>query len=106
MIAKLGQRSLWIPTLTRLIKDAMRERAISFEEALKKAARIELRGNEPKRARKFVQKTFRMGENQKLRSDKAQAAADAIAELGRTAKPEGKAVARIGFVRAPDSWGH
>ena len=56
----------------------MRERAISFKEALNEAARIGLRGKEPKRARKFVQKTFRMGENQEFRWDKALAAADAI----------------------------
>lgn len=66
------------PDVERLIKDAMRERAISFKEALNKAARIGLRGKEPKRARKFVQKTFRMGENQEFRWDKALAAADAI----------------------------
>ena len=66
------------PDVERLLKDAMRERAISFKEALNEAARIGLRGKEPKRARKFVQKTFRMGENQEFRWDKALAAADAI----------------------------
>jgi hypothetical protein len=35
------------------------------------AARIGLRGKEHKRARKFVQKTFRMGEGQEFRWDKA-----------------------------------
>ena len=73
------------PDVERLLKDAMRERAISFKEALNEAARIGLRGKEPKRARKFVQKTFRMGANQEFRWDKALAAADAIedAELTR-----------------------
>ena len=66
------------PDDERLLKDAMRERAISFKEALNEAARIGHRGKEPKRARKFVQKTFRMGENQEFRWDKALAAADAI----------------------------
>lgn len=56
----------------------MRERAISFKEALNEAARIGLRGKVPKRARKFAQKTFRMGESQEFRWDKALAAADAI----------------------------
>ncbi len=63
----------------------MRERAISFKEALNEAARIGLRGKEPKRARKFAQKTFRMGASQEFRWDKALAAADAIedGELNR-----------------------
>ncbi|MGA1996141.1 MAG: antitoxin [Bryobacteraceae bacterium] len=62
----------------RLIRDAMRERGISFKEALNEAARIGLRGKERKRARKFVQKTFRMGEGQEFRWDKALAVADSI----------------------------
>jgi hypothetical protein len=62
----------------RLIRDAMRERAISFKEALNEAARIGLRGKEHKRPPKFVQKTFRMGEPQEFRWDKALAVADAI----------------------------
>ena len=62
----------------RLIKDAMRERGISFKEALNEAARTGLRGKEPKRAHKFSQKTFRMGEGQEFRWDKALAVADAI----------------------------
>jgi hypothetical protein len=56
----------------------MRERAISFKEALNEAARAGLRGKEHKRAQKFVQKTFRMGEAQEFRWDKALAVADAI----------------------------
>ena len=62
----------------RLIKDAMRERGISFKEALNEAARIGLRGKEPKRLQKFAQKTYRMGEGQEFRWDKALATADAI----------------------------
>jgi hypothetical protein len=62
----------------RLIKDAMRERGISFKEALNEAARVGLRGKEPKRAQKFTQKTFRMGAGQEFRWDKALAVADAI----------------------------
>ena len=56
----------------------MRERDISFKEALNEAARIGLGGNGPRRARKFVQKTYRMGEGQQFRWDKALAVADAI----------------------------
>jgi len=66
------------PDVERLIRDAMRERAISFKEALNEAARIGLRGKERTRARKFAQKTFRMGAGQEFRWDKALAVADAI----------------------------
>lgn len=66
------------PDVERLIRDAMRERAISFKEALNEAARAGLRGKEHKRALKFTQKTFRMGEGQEFRWDKALAVADAI----------------------------
>jgi hypothetical protein len=62
----------------RLIRDAMKERAISFKEALNEAARTGLRAKVRKRARKFAQKTFRMGEGQEFRWDKALAVADAI----------------------------
>ena len=66
------------PDVERLIKDAMRERAISFKEALNEAARAGLRDKQPKRNQKFAQKTFRMGEGQEFRWDKALAVADAI----------------------------
>ena len=66
------------PDVERLIGDAMRERAISFKEALNQAVRIGLQGKKRKRAQKFVQKTFRMGEGQEFRWDKALAAADSI----------------------------
>lgn len=66
------------PDVERLIRDAMKERAISFKEALNEAARIGLRGKERKRIGKFSQKTFRMGAGQEFRWDKALAVADAI----------------------------
>jgi hypothetical protein len=66
------------PDVERLIRDAMKERAISFKEALNEAARIGLRGKEHKRIGKFTQKTFRMGGGQEFRWDKALAVADAI----------------------------
>ena len=56
----------------------MRNRGISFKEALNDAARIGLGGRGLKRARKFVQKSFRMGAAQEFRWDKALAVADAI----------------------------
>jgi len=54
----------------------MKERAISFKEALNEAARAGLRGKERKRAQKFAQKTFHMGQGQE-RWDKVLAVADA-----------------------------
>ena len=73
------------PDVERLIRDAMKERAISFKEALNEAARMGLRGKGVRRAAKFTQKTFRMGEGQEFRWDKALAVAGAIEdeELGR-----------------------
>jgi hypothetical protein len=66
------------PDVERLIRDAMRERAVSFKEVLNEAARMGLSLNGPKRARKFVQKSFGMGASQEFRWDKALAVADAI----------------------------
>jgi hypothetical protein len=65
------------PDVERLLRGAMRERAISFKEALNEAARIGL-GKGPVRARKFTQKSFRMGAGQQFRWDKALAVAEAI----------------------------
>jgi hypothetical protein len=66
------------PDVERLIRDAMRERDISFKEALNEAARIGFCGKRPKRGRKFVQESFGMGASQEFRWDKAVAVADAI----------------------------
>jgi hypothetical protein len=73
------------PDVERLIRDAMKERDISFKEALNEAARIGLGVQGLKRVKKFTQKSFRMGEGQGFRWDKALAVADAIEdeELGR-----------------------
>ena len=73
------------PDVERLIRDAMRERAISFKEALNEAARMGLRGRIHKRPRRFTQRTFPMGAAQEFRWDKALAVADAIedTELNR-----------------------
>jgi hypothetical protein len=56
----------------RLVRDAMKERSVSFKEALNEAAPMGLGDG------KFVQKTFRMGQEQEFRWDKALAFADAI----------------------------
>jgi hypothetical protein len=74
------------PDVERLIRDAMRERAISFKQALNEAVRIGLCGQGLKRATKFVQKSFRMGETQEFRWDKALAVADAIEDEELTRK--------------------
>ncbi len=66
------------PDVERLIKDSMRERGISFKEALNEAARTGLLGGRRRRARRFVQKSFRMGEGQEFRWDKALATAEAM----------------------------
>jgi len=66
------------PDVERLIRDAMRGREVSFKEALNEAVRIGLRGKEQRRAKKFAQKSFRMGDAQEFRWDKALAVADAI----------------------------
>jgi len=73
------------PDVERLIRDAMKQRDISFKEALNEAARIGLRGKDRKRTQKFTQKTFPMGTGQEFRWDKALAVADAIedGELNR-----------------------
>ncbi|MES1257878.1 MAG: antitoxin [Acidobacteriota bacterium] len=62
----------------RLVRDAMRERGISFKEALNEAARIGLQSKTDTRVRKFAQKTCRMGDAQQFRWDKALAVADAM----------------------------
>ncbi len=66
------------PDVERLIKEAMRERGISFKEALNEAARDGLRGKVRKPAKRFVQKTFPMGAEQLFRWEKALTVADAI----------------------------
>jgi hypothetical protein len=62
----------------RLIRNSMKERGISFKEALNQAARAGLLIKPGARGRKFVQKTFRMGETQNFRWDKALATAEAM----------------------------
>jgi hypothetical protein len=62
----------------RLLKNSMRERSISFKEALNEAVRTGLVREKHPRARTFVQKTFSLGREQEFRWDKALAIADAI----------------------------
>ena len=64
----------------------MRSGAISFKEALNEAARAGLSGKTSRRAAKFTQKSFRMGEAQEFRWDKALAAAEAMEDEELTRK--------------------
>ena len=66
------------PDVERLIKDAMRERSISFKQVLNEAARAGLSGEKNKRAGKFIQKSFRMGASQEFRWDKALSVANGM----------------------------
>jgi len=66
------------PDVERLLRTAMRERGVSFKEALNEAARSGLSGEKRQRAKRFVQKSFPLGQVQDLRWDKALAIAEAM----------------------------
>jgi hypothetical protein len=66
------------PDVERILKTAMRERAVPFKRALNEAVRAGLSAGVKPRKRRFVQKTFAMGSEQNFRWEKALAAADAI----------------------------
>jgi hypothetical protein len=72
------------PDVRVLLERAMKERGISFKEALNDAVRAGLTQATPKR-RGFVQKSYSLGGDQNFRWDKALEAAAAIEdeELGR-----------------------
>jgi hypothetical protein len=72
------------PDVRALIERAMKERGISFKEALNDAVRAGLAHAMPRR-RGFVQKSYSLGGDQSFRWDQAlQAAADSEdEELGR-----------------------
>lgn len=60
-----------------LIQTAMKERGLSFKDALNSAVRAGLTQGNPKR-RNFVQKTYSLGSDQNFRWDKALGAAAAM----------------------------
>lgn len=62
----------------KLIRDLMRERGVSFKQALNDAIRAGLMPAKRDGARLFTQKTFPLGAEQYFRWDKALAVADAI----------------------------
>ena len=68
-----------------LIRTAMKERGISFKEALNSAVRSGLTHGKPKR-RHFVQKSYSLGSDQNFRWDKALEAAAAMEDEELTRK--------------------
>jgi hypothetical protein len=65
------------PDVQALIRTVMKERGISFKEALNTAVRVGLMQEKQKR-RHFVQKSFSLGGEQNFRWDKALKVASAI----------------------------
>ncbi|HBY58888.1 MAG TPA: antitoxin [Solibacterales bacterium] len=65
------------PDVQALIRTAMRERGISFKEALNTAVRAGLTQAKPKR-QNFAQQTYSLGTEQNFRWDKALEAAAAM----------------------------
>ena len=66
------------PDVERLIREAMKERGISFKVALNEAARKGLLREKPRRNGRFVQRSFSLGDGQGFRWDKALALAEAM----------------------------
>lgn len=66
------------PDVERILRTAVRERGISFKEALNEAVRTGLARARSGRKHRFVQKTFSLGSEQHFRWEKALAAAAAI----------------------------
>ena len=62
----------------RVLKATMRDRGVSFKQALNDAIRTGLATPVPRPKRRFVQKTYSLGSEQLFRWDKALAIADAI----------------------------
>ncbi len=61
-----------------LVRKMMRERQLSFKEALNQAIRLGIGGSRQKSRQRFRQKTYRMGFCPEFRWDKALALADAM----------------------------
>jgi hypothetical protein len=66
------------PDVERLVRDRMKQRGVSFKEALNDAIRTGLIRGNARPASRFVQKTYSLGSEQNFRWDKALATADAI----------------------------
>ena len=74
------------PDVERVLQAAMRDRDISFKQALNDAVRAGTRQPGAQKKRRFVQKTYSLGAEQHFRWDKALAAADAIEDEELTRK--------------------
>jgi hypothetical protein len=64
------------PDVEQLLRVTMKERGVSFKEALNQAIRAG--ASKERKARRFTQQTFAMGVEQHFRWDKALAASDAM----------------------------
>jgi len=66
------------PDVERVLRAEMRNKGVSFKQALNDAIRAGRTASPGRRKKRFVQKTFSLGAEQNFRWDKALAAADAI----------------------------
>ena len=66
------------PDVERALKAAVRERGVSFKQALNEAVRTGLAKPARRPRGRFVQKTYSMGAEQNFRWEKALAVADAL----------------------------
>jgi len=66
------------PDVRRILEDVVKERVVSFKQALNDAVRTGLAPARPNRRRRFVQKTYSLGAEPQFRWDKALETADAI----------------------------
>jgi hypothetical protein len=66
------------PDTEKLLRNAVRERGVSFKAVLNDALRKGLAPARTARSRRFVQKTYSLGANADFRWDKALAMADAM----------------------------
>ncbi len=66
------------PDTERMIRALMRERGVSFKQALNDAIRAGMGPAKPAGTRRFTQKTYPLGAEQNFRWDKAHAVAASI----------------------------
>jgi hypothetical protein len=76
------------PDVRAILRKVMRERGVSFKEALNQAVRLGASSRRPPSGRRFRQKTYHMGFRPEFRWDKALALADAIEDEDRVRQLE------------------
>jgi hypothetical protein len=74
------------PDVERALRETIKERGISFKDALNDALRSGLMQKKAGSGRRFSQKTFSLGAEQHFRWEKALAASDAIQDEELTRK--------------------